>query len=284
MKHMISINPHFGRTVPEMRRMHLDDALDYTIKNAPANKFDCWLMASGYSSKTEVYHRGEDCFDCIDTILLDFDNEDEDGNVYDKDLLTNFEKEFAQYDHIVWESASSKEDHPKFRAIFLLDKTIPYLQSDGVKYTKRAILSIFSKYRPDRGASWYFTPTLSKVCTVKRTNGIPFPSLRVEWLANSMMKTDMMNTAKFSVNQKNEGECNSELRNRDWHNLRNVQNNAVLIQGQKRNQLISMLGSLHKAGYDKSDAYALLDEFRPQMNEPAKNMADLKKVVNEFWR
>lgn len=210
MNYYVSVNITQGNDGDaEMVKMPLAQALRESMMKAPEDKHDCWLMSHGYSSFSNEYHRCEDNFNRIDTILLDFDNEQEitrdDGTtekvVFDKDLMRKFEEEYKQYDFIIWESASSTKEWPKFRVIFLLDKPIEFVIEDGVKYTKKAILSIFAKFKPDKSASWYFTPTKSKVNTVRRNRGIPFQSSKVEWNVSSIRKMDAERNRQQSLKE-----------------------------------------------------------------------------------
>ena len=169
--------------------------------------------------------------------------------VFDKDLMKKFEEEYKQYDYIIWESASSTKEWPKFRVIFLLDKPIEFVIEDGVKYTKKAIISIFSKFKPDQKASWYFTPTKSKVATVRRNKGIPFPSERLSWMTTSMMKTrQLYNT----LNEHKLKELRTEHeRNPDgWRNLPSVKRCLDgLVQGERDSKLNQACYAMKKLGY-----------------------------------
>ncbi len=207
------MNKTSGKGATDMVKMELTQALKEAMLKAPEDKHDCWLMSHGYSSESNEYHRGEGSFNRIDTILLDFDNEDK-----DKDLKTKFEDEYNKYDYIIWESASSTSECPKFRVLFLMDKPIEFLiGEDGVKYTKKAIVSIFAKYKPDKVASWFYTPTKSKLNTVKHNRGIAFPSASVSWMAMSLMKTSMLRTEMFENEMRNE-EHTDENKQRDVSN------------------------------------------------------------------
>lgn len=258
MNHYVSVNITQGNDGDaEMMKMTLKQALRESILKAPEDKHDCWLMSHGYSAFSNEYHRCEDNFNRLDTILLDFDNEQDithdDGTtekvVFDKDLMKKFEEEYKQYDYIIWESASSTKEWPKFRVIFLLDKPIEFVIEDGVKYTKKAIISIFSKFKPDQKASWYFTPTKSKVATVRRNKGIPFPSERLSWMTTSMMKTrQLYNT----LNEHKLKELRTEHeRNPDgWRNLPSVKRCLDgLVQGERDNSINQACYAMKKLGY-----------------------------------
>lgn len=264
MTHYVSVNITQGNDGDaEMVKMPLAKVIRDSMLLAPEDKHDCWLMSHGYSAFSTEYHRCEDNFNRLDTILLDFDNEQDithdDGTtekvVFDKDLMTKFEEEYKQYDYIIWESASSTKEWPKFRVIFLLDKPIEFVIEDGVKYTKKAILTLFSKFKPDQKASWYFTPTKSKVVTVRRNKGIPFPSSKVEWNVSSIRKIDEERNRQQSLS---EGLIQlwmmkhpEHKRNPDaWRNLPSVKRCLDgLAQGERDNSINQACYAMKKLGY-----------------------------------
>ena len=256
MKHYVSINKTSGNQATDTVKMELTQALREAMLKAPEDKHDCWLMTHGYSDTSNEYRRKEENFNKLDTILLDFDNElktvGEDGKLHeevlDPNLMENFVNEFKQYDFIIWESASSTKDWPRFRALFILDKPIEFLiGEDGVKYTKRAIVSIFAKYKPDKVASWFFTPTKSKLNTVRRNRGIAFPSDRVSWLATSLMKSAMMRSELFESSR---DDTQTEKNPEGWRNLPSVKKClGGLCQGERDNSLNAACYAMNKNGY-----------------------------------
>lgn len=276
MTHYISINKGKGKTSNEMEKKELTQALRDFMLNAPEAKHDCWLMSHGYSSSANEYHRGEGSFDLLDTILLDFDNElktvGEDGKLHeevlDPNLMKNFENEFKQYDFIIWESASSTNDWPRFRVLFLLDKTIEFVTTPE-KFTKRAILSIFSKYKPDTNASWYYTPTRAKVKTMRHNKGIPFPSSKIDNCIASL-KTEYQNR-KMLESIQNERIRMIQLRNpqfghnpEGWRNLPSVKKClSGLCRGERDNSLNAACYAMNKNGYRGS-----IREFLDEVDVP----------------
>lgn len=177
MTHYVSIDIEQGIKSNTMRKMPLVDVLRMTLMNAPEDKHDCWLISNGYSNNGGMYLRAEHCFQWIDTILIDCDNPEGNPN-----KLAEFEADYDIYEYVLWETASSTPERPKFRAILMLDRQLPWI-IDPEKYTKKAILQLFSKYA-DQNASWYFTPNKAKLGTFRHHKGIPYPSGLIENLVN----------------------------------------------------------------------------------------------------
>ncbi len=175
MEHYISIDVEQGDKAINMIKAPLTDALKEAYLKAPDDKHDCWLFSNGYSDTTTKYTRAEHNFEWLDTILLDVDNKQSDPL-----LLEKFKEEFSQYDFILWESASSTVECPKFRVIMFLDRKIEWV-NEPQKFTKQAIKELFAKYTDDN-ASWYFTMNKGKRNTIQRNRGLPFPSKRIEEL------------------------------------------------------------------------------------------------------
>ena len=81
-------------------------------------KTDAYLISNGYCDKEECA-RKEENFTEVNSILLDCDNEQA-----DKDLLTKFMHEHIQLEKVVYQTASSTPEKPKFRVIIPLDEPI----------------------------------------------------------------------------------------------------------------------------------------------------------------
>lgn len=215
--HYVSMNLSRGRTDTLMERRPLADALRQAIQNAPEGKHDCWLISNGYKDTSGKYTREEFNFQWIDTILLDVDNH---GN--DAELLERFKSEFERYSYILWQTASSTIECPKFRAIFPLDRKVAWV-NEPRKYTKLAIRSIFSKWTDDK-ASWYFTPTRGKLNTILSHRGESYPAANIEWTMNSMKSLDLAikhsTSNEFDVDNLFKGK---RERNPDgWRNFKTV--------------------------------------------------------------
>ena len=174
MTHFVSLATTTGNGSTNMRRCPLSEALKFVLANPKDNKLDCWLLSNGYKDTAALYTREEFNFQFIDTVMLDVDNDKEKP---DPDLLERFISEFSSYAYFLWESASSTLECPKFRAILPLDKRVEWV-NEPEKFTKRAVLGVFSKWH-DNKASWYFSPTTSKVQTFVAHGGQAFPSSRI---------------------------------------------------------------------------------------------------------
>ena len=172
MEHYLSVTNDSGKFSNTMVKAPLGQILRESARKAPEKKEDCWLVSNGYNDRGGKYTRAEHNFDWIDTILLDVDNPQGDPSLLDK-----FKCEHAQYDYVLWETASSSVARPKFRVILLLDKKIPWI-NEPQKFTKAAILQTFSRWT-DNKASWYFTPTKSKLDTFFGNRGKPYPSTNI---------------------------------------------------------------------------------------------------------
>ena len=158
MEHYLSVTIESGAFSNTMVKAPLLQVLAESTRKAPQKKDDCWLVSNGYNDRGGKYTRAEHNFDWIDTILLDVDNPQGDPSLLDK-----FKCEHAQYDYVLWQTASSSVERPKFRVILLLDKKIPWI-NEPQKFTKEAINQTFSFWTDDK-ASWHFTPTKSKNIT-----------------------------------------------------------------------------------------------------------------------
>ena len=177
MEHYVSLTIESGQFSNTMVKAPLGQVLREATYKAPQNKEDCWLISNGYNDRGGKYARAEHNFEWIDTILLDVDNPQGDPSLLDK-----FKREHAQYNYVLWETASSSVERPKFRVILLLDKKIPWI-NEQQKFTKNAILQTFSFWTDDK-ASWHYTPTKSKLATFIGNRGKPYPSANITNLVN----------------------------------------------------------------------------------------------------
>lgn len=122
-----------------MVKAPLKQVLVESTRLAPQRKEDCCLVSNGYNDRGGKYTWAEHNFEWINTILLDVDNPQSFPSLLDK-----FKCEHAQYDYVLWETASSSVDRPKFRVILLLDKKIPWI-NEPQKFTKDAIRQTFAR-------------------------------------------------------------------------------------------------------------------------------------------
>lgn len=56
---------------------------------------------------------------------------DVDDHVFEGDLEQSFKEKFGTYDYVIYSTASSKPDHPKFRVVFRLDR---HVDKDEIKH------------------------------------------------------------------------------------------------------------------------------------------------------
>ena len=183
MEHFVSINLEAGISSTAMKKAPLGDVLKEALLKAPEAKEDCWLMSNGYKDTKGLYTREEWNFQWIDTILIDCDNgKDDDPSTWDTGILDKFKDEFSAYAYFLWETFSSMPEHPKFRAILLLDRKIEWV-NEPEKFTKEAIKQHFAKYT-DAKASWFFTPPKGRVSTFVAHKGVPYPSAKILSLVN----------------------------------------------------------------------------------------------------
>lgn len=247
MEHNISICLESGEYANTMMKMPLVPALKEALLKSPEQKSDCWLISNGYSDKGGKYTRAEHNFNWIDTILLDVDNKQ-----HDPTLLDQFKEEYGQYDYIIWQTASSTHDCPKFRVIILLDKKIPWL-NEPKKYTKNAIKQMFAKWTDDN-ASWYFSPTRGKLDTVEHHLGNPFPASKIEWMMNSMKQLEEAlkpsSAAEWDLEQNRKTyEPNPE----GWRNFKVVKKCLEgLNVGERDNSINAACYAMNKNGYRNS--------------------------------
>ena len=175
MEHFVSLATKPGKGSRSMRRCPIGDALKFVLDNPYDGKDDCWLISNGYKDTNGLYTREEWNFQWIDTIFIDCDNgKDEDPSTWDSALMDKFKCEFNDYAYYLWESASSIPERPKFRTIILLDERVEWV-NEPEKITKNVVKEMFSKWTDDK-ASWYYSPTTSKVSTFVFHRGKAFPS------------------------------------------------------------------------------------------------------------
>lgn len=245
-KHYVSINYEPGLSGKLMFKAPLEDALHEAMEKAPESKHDCWLISNGYNDDGGRYLREEHNFKYIDTILLDVDNKDS-----DPELMNRFMEEYGQYEYMLWETASSTAERPKFRAILMLDDKIEWV-NEPEKYTKKAIHNMFSKWTDDN-ASWFFTPTKGKLDTFIHHDGIEYPSffitsnVRLMGFQNEMESTRRETFGK--IHMRGENGRNSE----GWRNLPSVKHCLEgLVKGERDTSLCKACYAMDKNGYRDS--------------------------------
>lgn len=270
MTHYISIDTEQGIKSNTMVKMPLVEALRMTLKFAPDDKHDCWLISNGYRDGGFKYVRAEHCFDWIDTILIDCDNTEG-----DPDKIAQFEKDYELYDYLLWETASSTPEHPKFRAIIMLDKKVRWI-SEPEKYTKKAILQLFSKYA-DQNASWYFTPNKAKLGTFRHHKGIPYPAMLIENLVNmNIQLVEALKTSKAGEWDKANNTPNMDNNPDGWRRFGTVKYClSGLVKGERDVSLNRACYAMKERGYaDK------IPEFLAEVDVPM----EFKKKFSRRYR
>ena len=254
MEHYVSATIESGQFSNTMMKAPLAQVLKESTYKAPEKKEDCWLVSNGYNDHGGKYTRAEHNFEWIDTILLDVDNPQSDPS-----LLEQFKREHEQYSYFLWETASSSIARPKFRAILLLDKKIPWI-NEPQKFTKNAIHQTFSRWADDN-ASWFFTPTKSKLATFIGHHGKPYPSANIESLVNLNRKLiEATRPSTASIWDKE----NASLRKHSpdsWRNLPSVKHCLEgLRQGERDVAINKACYAMRKNGY-VSDIPTFIDEI-----------------------
>lgn len=254
MEHYVSATIENGQYSNTMVKAPLGQVLKETILNAPEKKEDCWLISNGYNDRKGKYTRAEHNFDWIDTILLDVDNPQKDSSLLDK-----FKSEYAQYDYLMWQTATSSIERPKFRVILMLDKKIPWV-NEPKKFTKAAICQNFARWTDDK-ASWFFTPTKSKVASLFRNRGMPYPSANITNIINLNEKLhDAMKPSTASIWDKANIYTNKHS-NASWRNLPTVKHCLEgLREGERDVAINKACYAMQKNGYT-SDIPTFLDEI-----------------------
>ena len=224
------------------------------LKNVATNtkeKTDAYLISNGYCDKEEC-ERAESNFTEINSILLDCDNEQA-----DKDLITKFMHEHIQLEKVVYQTASSTSEKPKFRVIIPLDEPISLTGNIKMRHIKKAVAEIFKKYT-DPKASWFFTPTSNKIETIKYYSGQAYKSWNIISLASNYVGDDATNNYYFeNKSQYNNGN------NSSWRNLPSVKKCLDgLIKGERDNSINAACYAIQN-NFTKADIREFLQEIPP---------------------
>jgi len=242
MKHYISIcSDKFAKDAKKI------DLFDWSVlvtlpKYAQANKEDSMLVFNGYSDcsgEDEFYPRLESCLTSASSVFIDCDNPNSDPYIIDK-----WREEMKDYDWMIYETASSTKEHPKFRAIVPLDSDIPWN-----KYTKNAIIRLFSDFA-DPKASWFFAPTLDKLDTIEEnTTGNWMP---VEGIINMANKLEENEKVADSIRALCQIKWNNTHTNKEgsWRFLPSVKKCLEgLTKGERDASLNAACYAMDKNGY-----------------------------------
>lgn len=227
-------------------------------------KTDAYLISNGYSDKEEC-ERKEENFTEINSILLDCDNEQA-----DKDLLKKFNCEYFQLEKVVYQTASSTSEKPKFRVIIPLDEPISLTGNIKMRHIKKAVAEIFKKYT-DPKASWFFTPTKDKIETIKYYSGQPYKSWDLIQQANNFTFNDAINNACYE--NKSQYSNNPE----GWRNLPSVKECLDgLVEGERDNKINAACYAISKH-FSKVEIREFLSEIPPVGKDFNSVIAKFKK-------
>ena len=181
MNHYISICSDIY--AQDAYRIDLGEWMELTRspKYAQLKKEDSLLVFNGYNADQPKYPRLESSFTAISTAFIDCDNPNADPHIIER-----WREQMKGYKWMIYETASSTKERPKFRAIVPLAR-----ETNWNKYTKRAILAIFAEFA-DPKASWFFAPTLDKLDTICLNEGELMPPDDIELRASKLKENDVV--------------------------------------------------------------------------------------------
>ena len=244
MNHFISICSSRGAYAPHSKKVVFEKIFPLLCspKIASEKKENSILIFNGYSSMLSTYARRESEVDRFSTIFLDVDNEEKNPNIID-----DFKKEFQQFDFYLYETFSSTKEHPKFRAIILLDEELTWSKS-----AKKAIFKTFKHYA-DEKASWFFSPTKNKLGTVHHNEGKLYPASKLKEKIEEEERRERMKRTNQIIKQ---FQINTWMKNNNiekklsWRNLPSVKHCLDgLVVGERDSSINSACYALLKNGY-----------------------------------
>ena len=253
MKHYISICADLRSTTATKCDLFEWSVLVTQPQFAKKNKEDSMLVFNGYCSTENEYPRKESSLNKTSSIFIDCDNPSSDPNIIDK-----WRERMSGYDYLIYETASSTPERPKFRAIIPMDGEV-----DWNKYVKRAVFNMFSEFA-DPKASWFFSPTLDKLDTIEEnTTGRWFPAhvvveqaTRLKQLDDDSASLRALTQLRHTLGRTVEFKQNSE----GWRNLPSVKKCLEgLHVGERDNALCAACYAMDKRGY-RSSIREFLDE------------------------
>lgn len=209
------------------------------------------LIFNGYNNELQNYERKEENITHIDTIFLDVDNPQ-----CDKDILNKFHEEMEKYWHLTYETYSSTNDRPKFRAILLLDKPIKW-----EKAVKESIFNTFKGYA-DEKASWFFAPSINKIETIDIRKGESFPSTRLEKEIARAKEKEVWERNRIFFNQLRYENHSHDNSHNDYHNLPSVKHCLNgLVKGERDSSIHAACYAMNKNGYSNQDIHEFIDSL-----------------------
>lgn len=190
--------------------------------------------------------------DRFSTIMIDCDNPEA-----DIDIMEKFKARMSNWDYMLYETASSTPERPKFRAIIPMDDVLSWS-----KYVKKAVFNLFSEFADPR-ASWFYAPTRDKLHTIyENQTGNWFPSKEVLEKANHIEQMEILETQRRDMAHMRwrlshpDQQPNPE----GWRNLPSVKKCLEgLHVGERDDSLCAACYAMDKRGY-RSAIPQFLDE------------------------
>lgn len=240
MKHYISICEH--NTAKTAFRV---DLFEWSIlaslpENASPTKDGSTLVFGGYSDMAEQYPRREDNLTSTSCVFIDCDNPNSDPHIIEK-----WRDRMKDYDWMIYETASSTKERPKFRAIVPLDRDIPWN-----KFVKKAVASLFADFT-DPKASWFYAPTRDKLNTIEEnTTGKWMPSDTVMTRAGKLEENEKFAESLRALLQVKYESKGYKDRGDGWRHLPSVKKCLEgLQQGERDSSLNAACYAMDKNGY-----------------------------------
>ena len=251
MKHYISICA--DKEATEAKKVDLFEWIDLASlpQYAQKDKLDSMLVFNGYNEALWEYPRREAMLDKSSSIFIDCDNPE-----CDPDIMERWKEKMDGYDYMIYETASSTPERPKFRAIVPLDGEL-----DWNKQAKVAIFNLFTEFA-DEKASWFFSPTLDKLPTIiKHVTGRWYPCEVITNEIERVRRSEMERTSRMLMTQIMRSRRTSYEPNKEgWRFLPSVKRCLEgLCVGERDNALCAACYAMDKNGY-KDAIPQFLDE------------------------
>ena len=252
-------------------KVPLDDAMAFLInpENCADTKDGSILLFCGYRDE-ETYKRWENHMQKCSVIMIDCDNKQ-----CDKDIMQKFKKSMENYDYYLYETFSSSEEQPKFRAVIPLDKEIEWS-----KYLKTSVFHMFSQYADDK-ASWFYAPTKNKLDTFTiHSVGNELPTTTLEQYINNLKIMEQIKQTQDSLEQAKYNERKElgwvkERNPSSWRNLPSVKKClSGLSKGERDSSINAACYAMNKNGYGRNIS-EFLDEISMTSNLP-------RDMINKF--
>ena len=213
---------------------------------AAEKKDDSMLVFNGYNSDLAEYPRKESEVNRFSSIFIDCDNgKDKDPSTWDKDIIEKFKEAMQNYQYMIYETASSTKERPKFRAIIPLDGIMAWS-----KDAKQAIFQLFKRFA-DEKASWFYAPTLDKLETIYSHEGDWFPCRLIYDKISELKKLAQQKQSNAILQQIRMARLYHHQRNPNgWRNLPSVKKCLEgLSKGERDNALCAACYAMDKNGY-----------------------------------